>query len=86
MIGLGASSISVSWSAYIQDEKKIETYQEKIFGLFERLHSKSKYEGTGLGLAICKKIVSRHSGDLWAKSELGNGASFFVKLPIDRNK
>jgi light-regulated signal transduction histidine kinase (bacteriophytochrome) len=58
-----------------------KTHEQKIFGLFERLHSKAEYSGTGLGLAICKKIINRHQGKIWAESHFGQGASFFITLP-----
>lgn len=58
-----------------------EKYGPQIFGLFQRLHSREKYEGTGLGLAICLKIVELHKGSIRASSEEGKGASFFVTLP-----
>lgn len=57
-------------------------YADKIFGTFERLHSKDDYEGNGLGLALCRKIVKRHRGSITASSQKGNGAVFTVKLPL----
>ena len=58
-------------------------YEEKIFGLFSRLHkSNEDYQGTGLGLAVCRKIVDSHRGKIWARSELGEGTAFFIQLPL----
>ncbi|RZJ31022.1 MAG: PAS domain S-box protein [Flavobacterium sp.] len=57
-------------------------YAEKIFHIFQRLHSKSQYEGTGIGLALCKKIVVNHHGDIVAAVNSGGGAVFTVFLPI----
>lgn len=54
---------------------------ERIFVIFQRLHSKEDYPGTGIGLALCKKVVQNHDGSIYAKSELGNGSSFHVILP-----
>jgi PAS domain S-box-containing protein len=58
-----------------------ESYLDKIFIPFQRLHGKDQYEGVGMGLAICKKIVERHGGSLTARSTLGKGATFIVTLP-----
>lgn len=58
------------------------TYHERIFDVFQRLHTKQEYEGTGIGLAICKKIVENHRGFITAKGEPGAGAKFMIYLPV----
>jgi signal transduction histidine kinase len=58
-----------------------QEYAERIFNLFDRLHTRSVYEGSGLGLAICKKIAENHGGTLKAKSEPGKGAEFSLVIP-----
>jgi signal transduction histidine kinase len=59
-----------------------QQYANKIFELFQRLHTKNDYPGTGIGLAICKKIVQNHGGHIQASSKLGEGSLFEIYLPV----
>lgn len=56
-------------------------YHEKIFNIFQRLHSDDQYPGTGIGLATVRKSVELLGGKVWVESDLGNGCTFCVKLP-----
>ncbi|WP_020471803.1 PAS domain S-box protein [Zavarzinella formosa] len=63
-----------------------QSYAERIFEVFQRLHAKHEFEGTGIGLAVCRKIVERHGGTIVARSQPNEGAVFLIDMPVSQAK
>ncbi len=82
-VEIGGEEDPESWTLWVKDNGIgfDPQYNDRIFGIFQRLHRSEDYPGTGVGLAIVRKAVERVGGRVWAESEAGKGAAFFITIP-----
>ncbi len=83
VIHIGVIQAPQEWVIAVKDNGiGIEPqYVDRVFQLFQRLHTREEFSGTGIGLALCQKILERHGGRIWLESEPGHGSTFFFSLP-----
>jgi PAS domain S-box-containing protein len=87
-VHVSAQAQNGAWCFSVRDNGiGIDTkYRDKVFLVFQRLHTRNEYPGTGIGLALCKRIVDRHGGQIWFESSSGQGTTFYFTIPDQEKK
>lgn len=86
-VSIGSMQEGDMWRIFVRDEGigVSQDHLERIFGMFQRLHTQDDYPGSGLGLATCKKIVELHNGRIWMESRVGQGSTVNFTLPVPQS-